>query len=72
MDLFSASESVTGHQPDMTPRSDVLMVSRKLPEIVNIVTDIKRCITDIEKHLQDRPGSVEDARSIVSASNLVL
>jgi len=72
VDLFSASESVTGHQPDMTPRSDVLMVSRKLLEIVNFATDIKRCITDIEKHLRDRPGSVEDARSIVSTSNLVL
>jgi hypothetical protein len=67
--LTSASGSETRQQPE-TSRRDMLMISRKLDDIVNVVNAIQQKVANIERNLQDRSGYFENALT-TSASNIV-
>jgi len=68
--LISAFGSETRHQPE-TSRRDMLVISRKLDDIVNVVNAIQQKVANIERHLQDRSEYFDNALA-TSASNIVL
>ena len=70
MCLLSASGSETRHQPGLS-QVNTILISRKLDDIVNVVTTLQQKMVNIERYLHDRSGYFENVHS-TSADHMVL